>query len=128
MKICELEKEESVLREKDIVNELQHNNIIRLLETFKVSISYLFFIFFIQDEKNLYFVFEHCPNGSLDEFIKKYKLTLGRGNLCRIYMAQLVNAVEYMQTKGIMERDLKPGNIMLDDYYKLKIIDYGDAK
>jgi serine/threonine protein kinase len=43
-------------------------------------------------------------------------------------MAQLVNAVEYMQTKGIMHRDLKPGNIMLDDYYNLKIIDYGDAK
>jgi len=37
MKICELEKEENVLREKDIVNELKHNNIVRLLETFKVS-------------------------------------------------------------------------------------------
>ena len=43
-------------------------------------------------------------------------------------MAQLVNAVEYMQTKGIMHRDLKPGNIMLDEMWNLKIIDYGDAK
>ena len=27
-----------------------------------------------------------------------------------------------------MHRDLKPGNIMLDQNYNLKIIDFGDAK
>jgi serine/threonine protein kinase len=27
-----------------------------------------------------------------------------------------------------MHRDLKPGNIMLDKNYNIKIIDFGDAK
>jgi serine/threonine protein kinase len=27
-----------------------------------------------------------------------------------------------------MHRDLKPGNIMLDENYNIKIIDFGDAK
>ena len=27
-----------------------------------------------------------------------------------------------------MHRDLKPQNIMLDDYYNCKVIDFGDAK
>ena len=27
-----------------------------------------------------------------------------------------------------MHRDLKPQNIMLDDYYNCKVIDFGDAR
>jgi serine/threonine protein kinase len=27
-----------------------------------------------------------------------------------------------------MHRDLKPGNIMMDDHFNIKIIDFGDAK
>lgn len=72
-------------------------------------------------------MFENCENGSLDELIKKYKSKLGE-DLTRIFMAQLVNAIEYLQTKKVMHRDLKPGNIMLDSNYNLKIIDFGDAK
>lgn len=30
--------------------------------------------------------------------------------------------------KGIMHRDLKPQNIMLDENYNIKIIDFGDAR
>jgi serine/threonine protein kinase len=72
-------------------------------------------------------VFENCVNGSLDDLIKSNKPNLGE-DLSRIYMAQLVNAIEYLQSKRIMHRDLKPGNIMLDENFNLKIIDFGDAK
>ena len=43
-------------------------------------------------------------------------------------MAQLVNTLEYLQSQGIMHRDLKPMNIMLDANYNIKLIDFGDAK
>jgi serine/threonine protein kinase len=36
--------------------------------------------------------------------------------------------MEFLQQKEIMHRDLKPNNIMLDDNYNVKIIDFGDAR
>lgn len=42
--------------------------------------------------------------------------------------AQLINCLEFIMSKGIMHRDLKPQNIMLDDYYNMKMIDFGDAR
>ena len=60
MKIIELNKERHILREKELLAELKHFNIIELYSTFK-------------DNINLYFVFEIGPNGTLDDLIKKLR-------------------------------------------------------
>ena len=83
-------------------------------------------------------VFEFCQNGHLENLIKKIRekqepnrsgQTAGISEqLARIYMAQLVNAVEYLQLNNIAHRDLKPLNILIDDNYNLKLIDFGEAK
>lgn len=39
-----------------------------------------------------------------------------------------MHILEYLQSKQIMHRDLKPQNIMLDENYNIKVIDFGDAK
>ena len=66
-------------------------------------------------------------NGSLDELVKKCSNQLGE-HIVKIMFAQLVNVMELFQTKGIMHRDLKPQNIMLDDNYNVRVIDFGDAR
>ena len=103
-----------VYREKELLNILKHQNIIELVGTF-------------QDEDHLYFLFEHAENGMLEDLIKMCKRRLGE-DLIKIYMAQLVNFLEFMQEKGVMHRDLKPQNIMLDQDYNIKVIDFGEAK
>ena len=40
----------------------------------------------------------------------------------------MVNAIELLQDNDIMHRDLKPMNVMLDENYNVKLIDFGDAK
>jgi len=50
-----------VFREKAILNELHHTNIIDLYSTFK-------------ENESLYFVMEHAPSGDLDGLVKKVLL------------------------------------------------------
>ena len=40
----------------------------------------------------------------------------------------MVVTLEYLQSKNIAHRDIKPGNIMLDEEFNVKLIDFGDAK
>ncbi len=46
----------------------------------------------------------------------------------KFYAAQIVLAVGYLHSKGIVHRDLKLENILVDQHGYLKIIDYGLAK
>ena len=45
--------------------------------------------------------------------------------LCRYYFKQLIKGIYYLHSKGFAHRDLKPQNILLDENYNLKIIDFG---
>lgn len=109
-----LNKEVHVMREKKLMETLKHPNIVELKSTF-------------QDEKNLYFVFEVARFGSLDKLVRKCQNNIGE-HIVRLFFAQLVNVIELLQKMNIMHRDLKPQNIILDENYNVKVIDFGDAR
>lgn len=46
--------------------------------------------------------------------------------LVKQYAAQLVSVLEYLQSKRVMHRDLKPQNIMLDENFNLKVVRISD--
>ncbi|KAK6512707.1 pkb-activating kinase-like protein [Arthrobotrys conoides] len=100
--------------EKNTLNRLgDHPGIVRLYYTF-------------QDERSLYFVLDLATGGELLGFVKK--LGSFDEECTRFYGAQILDAIEYMHSRGVIHRDLKPENVLLDDKMHVKITDFGTAK
>lgn len=93
--------------EKIILSNLDHPYIIKLHSTF-------------QDNKSLYFVLEYCKNKSLSNFL--FTQTTLNDSLAQFYAAQIVSALEYLRSKGISHRDLKPDNIALDENMNIRLV------
>ena len=73
-----------------------------------------------QDEDFLFFIFENCENGDFADMIaKRNKLSI---EVTKIYTAQIVQVLAYLQTKEVMHRDLKPQNMLLDQNMNIKIV------
>lgn len=101
------------MREKEILSVLDHQNMIRLEDTF-------------HDKDNLYFCFEYYQYGDLANLIRsKKKLTLDQ---TRFYAMEIINALEYLRDLNIVHRDLKPENIIIDNSFHCKLTDFGCAK
>ncbi|KAI0062841.1 kinase-like protein [Artomyces pyxidatus] len=79
-----------------------------------------------QDEWSLYFVLDLAKNGELQSRITRM------GSLsttcARYYTAQLIDALDYMHSRGVIHRDLKPENLLLDDAFRIKVTDFGTGK
>ena len=66
---------------------------------------------------------EYCEEGELFNYIvKKDRLS---ENESSFFYYQLINAIEYLHSKGIAHRDLKPENILLGENHIIKLIDFG---
>jgi serine/threonine protein kinase len=57
-----------------------------------------------QNTKSVFLVMEYLPGGNLERLINNKKLS---ESARRVYFAELVNIVEYLQSKGLTHRDLK---------------------
>lgn len=80
----------------------------------------------LQDEQNLYFVLEHLAGGELIRQIKK-KVCMSLEDT-QFYVAEVILAIESLHSSGIIFRDLKPENVLLDAEGHVKLIDFGFSK
>lgn len=104
----------TALREISLLKELAHPNIVDLMDV-------------EHSENRLYLVFEW-----LDKDLKKYMDSCGPDGmstpLIKSYMFQLLKGMAVCHSRGIMHRDLKPQNLLINRQGELKIADFGLAR
>ena len=93
--------DKDIVHEITIMKNLDHPHIIKLFE-------------FYIDDYNYYLINEYCTEGDLSE--KMAKLKSLPEQIVKILMAQIFNAVLYLNNKGIIHGDLKLENILVDSY------------
>jgi serine/threonine protein kinase len=78
------------------------------------------------DEKYIYLAFEFLPGGDLFSLLKlENKLSTEKA---QFYAGQIVFVIDYLHSKNIVYRALKPENILINKNGYLKIFDFGFSK
>ncbi|XP_069881477.1 interferon-induced, double-stranded RNA-activated protein kinase isoform X4 [Dipodomys merriami] len=79
----------------------------------------------ISKTKCLFIQMEFCDKGTLEQRIEAGRLNKLDKTMALNLFEQIVTGVAYIHSKGLIHRDLKPGNIFLVDEEHIKIGDFG---
>jgi len=78
-----------------------------------------------EDQDNVYILLEICTNQTLNELLKRRKRLTELEVQC--YLVQLVNCLKHLHSNRIIHRDLKLGNVFLNEKMEIKVGDFGLA-
>lgn len=103
-------RKKRILREAAILNLVHHPNIVRLYDLYVTEEYYCM-------------VFEYVDGGQMLDYI----ITHGRMNeeQAQKFFLQLISAVSYCHENGIVHRDLKIENVLIDTKGDVKLVDFG---
>ncbi|KAI8090676.1 kinase-like domain-containing protein [Thamnidium elegans] len=111
--VVRLKQVEHTNNEKHILESVAHPFLVNMWGTF-------------QDNVNLYMVMDYVPGGELFSVLRRSKRF--PDHVAKFYAAEVILAIEYMHSKNVIYRDLKPENLLLDSQGHIKITDFGFAK
>nr|HPO50652.1 serine/threonine-protein kinase [Spirochaetota bacterium] len=99
-------------REAEFMMEVSHPNIAHIFDYFK-------------EGNASYIVMEYISGYNLSEFIKKFgKLPV---YLASYIACEIAKGLSYAHAKGIIHRDIKPGNALISLQGEIKLTDFGIA-
>ncbi|KAA6364850.1 MAG: putative CAMK family protein kinase, partial [Streblomastix strix] len=111
------EDKENVNREIEQMKKLESRFTVRLIHVF-------------QEHQDMCLVMEFCSQGDLRKFILELQKKPIKERLMRVWaiLSQVIRALDFMHSQGIVHRDIKPENIFVMDDGSVRLGDFGLAK
>jgi len=101
---------QKISREIDIMRRLSHRHVIQMYQVLETS-------------SFIYIVTEYAQNGEIFDFL------VNNGKMSELdathKFSQILSAVNYCHRRGVVHRDLKAENLLLDDNWNVKLADFG---
>ncbi|XP_046884861.1 cGMP-dependent protein kinase 2 [Hypomesus transpacificus] len=111
--IVDTRQQEHIYSEKNILQQTNSYFIVRMFRTFR-------------DDKFVYMLLEVCLGGELWSVLRD--MSYFEEQTARFCIGCVLEAFDYLHAKGIVYRDLKPENLLLDAEGYVKMADFGFAK
>ena len=99
--------------EKNILLKIDHPFIVKLVKC-------------LENEKNIFFLMEYVKGKELFNIIRDIGLLSKEQN--NFYIASMLIAINYLHSRKIIYRDIKPENIIVQRNGYIKLVDFGTAK
>jgi serine/threonine protein kinase len=93
---------------------LSHPNIVKLID-------------FQERKDGLFLIMEYVEGKQLNDYIHDVTGPMPDDKLVPLFK-EILSAIKYAHSKGLIHRDIKPSNILITDEGNVKVIDFGIAK
>eukprot|EP01135_Chromosphaera_perkinsii_P002897 Nk52_evm8s230 gene=Nk52_evmTU8s230 len=108
--------EQNVRKEITLLKRIKHKNIVELID-----------VCYNEEKQKMYIIMEHCCC-TLQDMLENTESKTFPVWQAHFYFTQLCDGLEYMHSKGIVHRDIKPGNLLVTRDCTMKISDFGVAE
>ncbi|KAI0322221.1 hypothetical protein OF83DRAFT_905882 [Amylostereum chailletii] len=100
-------------REIELLKDLEHEHIVQ-------------YLYSSSDEEHFNIFLEYVPGGSVTALLRNYGAF--EEPLVRTFVRQILEGLDYVHERGIVHRDIKGANVLVDNKGGIKISDFGISK